>query len=110
MTLLVAVGFAAIAGVGTLIRWDLAARLPRPTGTFVVNIAGTFVLGASAGMDDLGSTLVGVAGMGALTTFSTVMLELVDLWHVDRARSVLYATITSLGGLGAAWAGLSVAS
>ncbi len=109
MIVLTVLGFGAIAGMGTLLRWDLATRLQRPAGTLLVNMIGTFALGVAAGLDELGSTLVGVAGMGALTTFSTVMLEIIELWYTDRRRSILYAAISTLGGLGAAWIGLSIA-
>jgi len=104
------IGFGAVAGVGTLIRWDLADRFTPPAGTLLVNLAGTFALGAAAELDGLAATLVGTAGLGALTTFSTVMLELVELWAVDRRRALAYGALTATGGLLAAWLGLELAS
>ena len=103
------IGFAAVAGTGTLIRWDVAGRLAPPHGTLLVNLAGTLALGAAAELDGIAATLVGTAGLGALTTFSTVMLELVDLWATDQRRAVLYGALTAVGGLLAAWAGLELA-
>ncbi len=107
--ILATVGFAAVAGTGTLIRWAAAGRFTPPLGTLLVNLAGTFALGASAQLDGLGATLVGTAGLGALTTFSTVMLELVELWTLDRRRALAYGSLTATGGLMAAWLGLVVA-
>ncbi len=108
--ILAAIGFATLAGAGTLVRWDLAGRLPRPMGTLLVNLAGTFALGASSGLGSLGATLVGTAALGALTTFSTLMLELVELWETDRRRSVIYGLATAAGGLAAAWLGLAASA
>ena len=108
--ILAVLGFGAVAGVGTLIRWDVAGRFTPPVGTLLVNLTGTFALGAAAELDGLTATLVGTAGLGALTTFSTVMLELVELWAVDRRRALAYGALTAAGGLLTAWAGLEVAA
>lgn len=103
------IGFSAVAGVGTLIRWDLAGRFTPPAGTLLVNLAGTLALGAAAELDGVSATLVATAGLGALTTFSAVMLELVELWTVDRRRALSYGALTATGGLLAAWVGLELA-
>ena len=55
------------------------------------------------GADAPDFTVLGVAGLGALTTFSTLAQELVDLWPENPRRSVGYGVITMIGGTGAAF-------
>ena len=56
-----------------------------PWGTFVVNVSGSFVLGAITGLglyhglDSTARTVLGTGGMGAYTTFSTFTFESVRL-------------------------------
>lgn len=87
-----------------------------PTATLLVNLAGSFLLGLVAGLADLGSlggpgglALVGIGFCGALTTFSTFAFDIVALIE-ERAWPVViqYVTASVLGGLLAAWAGLSL--
>ena len=79
-----------------------------PWGTLVVNVAGSLVLGAVAGLSAAGHlplwvlTLVGVGFCGALTTFSTLSFEtfrLLDerLWRT----ALLNMAVSILAGLGA---------
>jgi fluoride exporter len=73
-----------------------------PWGTFVVNVAGSLVLGATAGAVSAtdGPTwvlvLVGTGFCGALTTFSTFSLETMRL--VDE-RSLLVAAANVVGSI-----------
>ena len=56
-----------------------------PWGTFVVNVSGSFVLGAITGLglyhglDSTAQTVLGTGGMGAYTTFSTFSYQSVRL-------------------------------
>ena len=83
-----------------------------PWGTFVVNVAGSLVIGVLAGLLEHWPIAPNVRAMiltgflGAFTTFSTFSLEAVDLL---RERQVFLAGAYVLGscaaGLMAAWAG-----
>ncbi len=103
---MIVVGFLAAAVGGTLARWQLAERLPRPSGTFVANLTGSFLLGLLAGAGTDSGLLFGVAGLGSFTTFSTIMVEVIDLWTSDRRRAMLYLALTLVGGVASAWLGL----
>lgn len=102
--------FAIAAGAGTFVRWEAwSASRTRAVATFTVNVVGAFLLGlmADAGTD---SQLVGgVAGLGAMTTFSTLVAELIELAATDRRLAWLYGTATFVVGVGAAWLGLRLA-
>ena len=87
--------------LGALARAGLAEAFPTGTGwpwaTFAVNIAGAFILGLAITFlqERMPPTayrrpLLGTGFCGALTTFSTVQVELVDL--IDAGREALAAT------------------
>lgn len=108
----VVVGFAAAAATGTLVRYLIALRANRPQapwGTLVVNLAGSFLLGLLHGRAPTVVTVVGVGALGSLTTWSTVAVESLGL-AADRrpARTMAYLGATLVGGVGAAWLGLTL--
>ena len=103
---MIAMGFVLAAGVGAMARWQLRAEFGRLAGTMAANTLGSFILGLLVGQSDGTSTVVGIAGLGALTTWSTLMSELVELAEVDRQRAVRYGLVSLVGGIGAAWLGL----
>lgn len=77
-------------------------------GTLVVNVAGSFVLGVvvGAGAGTAPLALVGIGFCGALTTFSTLAVEIWDAMADDRYPHAVANVALSLGlGLGAAWLG-----
>jgi CrcB protein len=73
---MIAVGVAAAAAGGAVVRWRLS-----PFGwraTWLVNVLGSFVLGlllASAGPSSDVTTVLGVGFCGSLTTYGTFALE-----------------------------------
>jgi CrcB protein len=87
-----------------------------PWGTFVVNVAGCAVLGLLTGAATAGAVgsrlqlLVGTGLCGALTTYSTFSYETLRLAQ-DGARSyaAVNAAASVAAGLGAAFAGVSLA-
>ena len=108
---------AVIAGgaAGTLARAGLAEALPVhpgawPWATFVVNVAGTLILGWVVVARERWRPLVGTGFCGALTTFSTFQVQLVELGddgHVPLAAAYLAVSVAC--GLVAAAAGAGLA-
>jgi CrcB protein len=75
-----------------------------PWGTYTVNMVGSAVLGVLAGSLGAGSSwavvLVGTGFCGALTTFSTLQLELLAMLDADRVgMAILYAGGSVIAGL-----------
>ena len=112
--------------VGTAARYGLEEAFPHhgtgwPTGTFIANMLGAFLLGLLLEAlvrvgDDTGRRrdtrlLLGVGMCGAFTTYSTLALE-ISLLVRDHApgMAVLYAAVSVLGGIVAVWAGIVVAT
>ena len=90
-------------------RW-LTARLPGafPWGTFVVNVAGSFVLGVLAAAAPAGLLVLGGTGFcGALTTFSTFSFETVRLLETGRplaaVANVTASVVVSVAAAAAGW-------
>ncbi|MFW0874434.1 fluoride efflux transporter FluC [Rhodococcoides corynebacterioides] len=118
---LVAVG----GGLGTALRYGVESALPHtdtgwPTGTFVVNVVGSFVLGLllealSRRGSDTGPRLrlrllLGVGFCGALTTYSTFALEIVESLRRGAAPlAAAYGAASIVAGLAAAAAGIAAA-
>ncbi len=123
-------GFAALVGlgsmVGTLIRASIeqgfagaAATWPWPT--FVINVAGSVVLGGllealgRLGQDTGWRRVVRLGGgtgvIGGFTTYSTYVLEIDQLARSgELLLAVLYAAVSLVTGVVAAAIGLAVAS
>ncbi len=112
----------AVAGAGALgapCRYLLEAAISRrighefPWGTTVVNLLGALLLGLLAGFREFHglhtdlATVAGVGFLGAFTTFSTFAVETTRL--APRAR-VRYVTVSVVGGVALAAAGLALAS
>jgi len=102
--------------LGALARAGLAEWLPHqpgawPWATFAANIAGAALLGWAVTrlQERMPPTryrrpFVGTGVCGALTTFSTLQLELVDLADAGRAGLALgYAAVSLVAGFGAVW-------
>lgn len=95
---------------GTLLRWALS-RLPDvgswPTGTFVANLLGAAVLGALVGWlghEARAPRWTPVTGglLGATTTFSTFVVEVVLLWPDHPVVAVAYLVVSIAIGLAVA--------
>jgi fluoride exporter len=109
--LLVAVG----AAVGAPTRYLADRAVQRrhltiyPWGTWVVNVAGCFVLGAvvqASAASGPWSALLGTGFCGALTTYSTFGYETLRLLEKHDARDAwFYALASAAAGLAAATAG-----
>jgi len=97
--------------VGAVLRAGVVEAFPPTVGrwpwaTFAVNIFGAFLLGFAAtrlgarrASLDLRLRFVGTGVCGALTTFSTLQLELLQMLDADRAGLALaYATVSAAVG------------
>ncbi|CCH87493.1 Camphor resistance CrcB protein [Modestobacter italicus] len=111
--------------LGTPVRYAVGRWLPTPaegwpTATFLVNVAGAFLLGlllealARRG-PDVGRRralrlFAGTGFCGALTTYSTLAVEVDLLADADRWTTALgYGVASVVAGLAAAAAGIAVA-
>ncbi|CRK55629.1 CrcB protein [Alloactinosynnema sp. L-07] len=106
--LLVALGAAVGAPARYLVDRALRGRFGHgfPWGTLVVNIVGSGVLGALAGVSTATNALLGVGFCGALTTYSTFGYETVRLLE-DSAYRKAFANVavSVVAGIGAAAVG-----
>ncbi|MCG5434309.1 CrcB family protein [Mycobacterium sp. MYCO198283] len=111
MTLLwVALGAAIGAPLRYLVdRWLTSGRR-WPWGTFVVNVAGSFLLAGltAVPVGPTASAVVGAGFCGALTTYSTFGAETLRLLRDERWRGLAYAAASLVMGLSAAYAGLAI--
>jgi len=95
--------------VGALARFGLLEALPHargewPWATFVVNLAGAFALGyfttrlqERLPLSAYRRPFLGTGFCGALTTFSTMQLELLDMLDADRAGLAALYAVASIG-------------
>jgi CrcB protein len=97
--------------IGAIARAELVEALPRnstewPWATFIANIAGAFLLGYFATrlqerlpLSSYRRPLLGTGLCGALTTFSTMQIELLRMLDADRIGLALsYALVSVLAG------------
>ena len=104
-----AIGFLAAAGVATVLRVAVSARLNResfPWGTLAVNVTGSFALGLLAGAGEATTLILAGGALGSLTTFSTLAVEIVELWRRSRCRALTYAGASLVAGVAAAYLGV----
>jgi CrcB protein len=100
--------------IGAVARAELAERMPHrpgawPWATLVVNIVGAFLLGYFATrlqerlpLSAYRRPFLGTGICGALTTFSTMQIELLQMLDAGRlALAALYAIVSVLAGFGA---------
>jgi len=94
----------------------LASENEFPFGTLFVNVAGSFLLGFLAGvavfrsLDPLVMTVLGTGLCGALTTFSTLAVDLQRFLRDRRhGHAAMNLILTLAAGLGAAWLGFALA-
>jgi fluoride exporter len=100
--------------VGAVARAEVGELVPDPAGawpwsTFVINVAGAFLLGyfvtrlqERLPLSAYPRPFLGTGFCGALTTFSTMQLELLQMLDAGRvALAALYAVVSVLAGFGA---------
>ncbi len=95
------------AGLGSVLRFEIGRRIARRqtklkiASTFGVNVSGAFLLGLVVGLsvDGLWWSLLADGLLGGFTTFSTFMVEGVQLIKNNRLANVLlyFASTVALG-------------
>lgn len=112
--MITAAAFVLAAAAGALARAGAGSRWNRhggfPLGTLVVNVTGSFLLGLLSEVTPPTFTVVGVAGLGAYTTFSSFARDAVALAETgELTMAVVYVGASCLLGVGAAAAGVALA-
>lgn len=102
-------------GLGAVLRYGVATALPRagaaafPWATLAVNLVGSLLIGALAGLlagKDAARAFGIVGVLGGFTTFSAFSLDALDLLQSGRTgAAVAYVFASVLGGLALAWLG-----
>ena len=83
----------------------------KPYGVFLVNVAGSFIIGLTYTKTEHVHDLFAVGFAGAFTTWSTFMLDIYLGFELKRYREITINLLMSLGfGLLAAYAGLQLVS
>jgi CrcB protein len=112
--MITAAAFVAAAIAGALARAEAGRRWNRhdgfAVGTLIVNVTGSFMLGLLSDMAPTMTTVVGVGGLGAYTTFSSFARDAVALAELRRlTMAALYVAATCVLGLAFAAAGVALA-
>lgn len=120
-SVLIAVGLAG--SLGALSRYAIARLVASPpgrfpTGTFVINITGSFAIGIVLGVlaqrfvaTTLARPLIATGFLGGYTTFSTFMVDADLLFRGHYIRTgIEYVSASLLGGVVAAFLGMAVAN
>jgi CrcB protein len=106
-----AIAFAGAAAVGSVARWWCSRfnRVGRPVGTLAVNVVSAFALGLLVGASGNTATIIGVALLGSLSTFATVVKEISGELETHRyGGALLYLGATVVLGVMAASAGIAI--
>jgi CrcB protein len=108
-----AAAFLVLAGAGAATRGLIGRALNPvggfPTGTLLVNVSGSFALGLLVGVDAPAFTLLGVALLGAYTTFSSFTRDAVALAEERQwAAAAGYVLSTCTLTVAAAAAGIAL--
>tara|TARA_Y100001970_G_scaffold226257_1_gene279718 strand:- start:4276 stop:4599 length:324 start_codon:yes stop_codon:yes gene_type:complete len=97
--------FVAAAAIGAMVRWVVSGHWGI-FGTWCLNTTGAWVLGLLVGLEDPAMTIIGTAGIGAMTTVSGLARELAGLVSRSRLLAVTYFATTFFSGVIAAWIGI----
>jgi CrcB protein len=82
--------------LGALARAGVAAVLPMPWATLLVNVAGAFLLGVVVTRSP---RLLGTGFCGAFTTFSTMQVELLELPVIEAAAYAIGSIVLGLAAV-----------
>jgi CrcB protein len=101
--------FVAIGGtLGSLSRFFISSRISErysgayPLGTFIINLAGAFLLGVITAIPVTFSiyAFAAIGFLGSFTTFSTFMVESFSLFQSgEKKNAILYLIISMMAGI-----------
>lgn len=101
--------------IGAVLRFFISARMNKeeglPLGTLAVNLTGSLLIGFLIGLElpKLWTVFLVSSFLGALTTFSTLLKELLQLWREgQRKESILYSIWTFGFGVFLAFVGFVI--
>lgn len=113
--MITAVAFVVASALGALARAEAGRRWNAhdgfPTGTLVVNVTGSFLVGLVAGVAPPAITVVAAGALGAYTTFSSFARDTVALMAKDNRKALfasVYVVASCVLSIGAAAAGLAL--
>ena len=104
--------FIAAAAGGASVRYLVSRKLNRslPYGTLLVNLVASFALGVLTQAGSEWQTVMGIGGLGALSTWSAVANEVASLARERQGvLAILYLWATTTSGIVAAWLGIQAA-
>lgn len=107
----VGVGVAVAAACGALLRFAVGRWLngELPYGTLAVNVVASLALGVISAADDPFPVIVGIGGLGALSTWSTAANEVASLARDGQGSLAAgHLGLTVSTGVLAAWVGLQI--
>ena len=105
---MIVIAFFGLAAVGSVIRWKTTIFFGAHKGTFIVNVIGSFCLGLMVDLSNTGLTLIGIGGLGSLTTFSAFCANIDSLSESNYRPGLVYALLTVIAGVLAATIGLNI--
>ncbi len=103
--------FCSAAATGALLRYVVTNEMNAgwPVGTLVVNICGSLAIGLAHSLTGGAATIVAVAGLGSLTSVSTVADEVATLARGGRRSAALaYLSATLVLAVAAAAVGMAL--
>ncbi|MCM3710233.1 fluoride efflux transporter CrcB [Sporosarcina luteola] len=89
--------------IGAVLRYFISTRMNKekriPMGTFAVNLVGSLLIGLIFGFElpKLWTVFLVSGLVGALTTFSTLMKELIQLWRSGQRKEAIFYSIWTFG-------------
>ena len=110
----IAFGVIVAGAVGTLmlvLATNLEGSFRRKlVGTFAVNVVGSFLLGLLSASESNTALIIGIGGLGALTTFSTFISQVERLNRDESATTAaMYVMASVIVGVTAALVGIAIA-
>jgi CrcB protein len=110
-TLLIIVGAAIGAPTRFIVDQYFRKFTDKPLGTFVVNVAGSFLIGLSYSSTEKWQDFVAIGFAGAFTTWSTFIIDIFLGYELKHYKVVAINVVASLAfGLLAAYGGYLLAS
>lgn len=95
-------------GLVNALNGDLA-RAELPFGTLLANVISCFLVGILAGNENPYTILAVLAGLGSMSTWSSVANEVAVMLRADQIRAAfVYLFLSISSGVSSAWLGLIV--